>query len=177
MARSALIAPGGGYGPQAPLLAYACAAVERRDTSTTAVTWKPTSHTLSDEDFARWACEQVAAQFDRHDLLIGKSLGTTAAPIAADYDVPAIWLTPLLTEPWVSDALRRASAPFLLVGGTADKLWDGDVARSLTPYVLEVTGADHGMMLDGPLARSADVLGQVATAVEQFLDTVVWPSP
>lgn len=27
----------------------------------------------------------------------------------------------------------------------------------------------------GPLARSAEVLGQVATAVERFLDDVVWP--
>ena len=30
----------------------------------------------------------------------------------------------------------------------------GDLARSLTPYVTEVTGADHGMLVPGPLAGS-----------------------
>jgi hypothetical protein len=31
------------------------------------------------------------------------------------------------------------------------------------------------MYVEGPLAGSAEVLGQVATAVERFLDDVVWP--
>jgi hypothetical protein len=31
------------------------------------------------------------------------------------------------------------------------------------------------MYVPGPLAASAAVLGQVATAVEDFLDEVVWP--
>ncbi|MEU6790029.1 hypothetical protein ABZ912_63565 [Nonomuraea angiospora] len=71
-------------------------------------------------------------------------------------------------------ALRRAAEPFLLVGGTADEFWDGALARELTPYVLEVDGADHGMCRPGPLSRSAEVLGRVTTAVEGFLDDVVW---
>jgi pimeloyl-ACP methyl ester carboxylesterase len=108
-------------------------------------------------------------------LVIAKSLGTFAAPLAADRRLPAAWLTPVLTDSWVVDGLRRATAPFLVVGGTADPLWHGDLARELTPYVLEVPGADHGMYVEGPLARSAEVLGQVATAVERFLDEVVWP--
>lgn len=57
----------------------------------------------------------------------------------------------------------------------ADKLWDGALARKLSPYVLEVADADHGMYVPGPLAASAAVLGRVATAVEKFLDEVVWP--
>jgi hypothetical protein len=43
-------------------------------------------------------------------------------------------------------------------------------ARELSPYVLEVDGADHGMYVPGPLARSAEVLCRVATAVEGSLD-------
>jgi hypothetical protein len=54
-------------------------------------------------------------------------------------------------------------------------LWEGRVARELTPFVLEVDGADHGMGVPGPLAASAAVLGQVATGIEQFLDETVWP--
>jgi len=42
---------------------------------------------------------------------------------------------------------------------------------------MEVPDANHGMVLpDLPLARSAAVLGQVVTAVEEFLDGYVWPA-
>ncbi|MGC5018724.1 alpha/beta hydrolase [Micromonospora sp. DT47] len=92
-----------------------------------------------------------------------------AAPLAADHGLRAVWLTPLLRLPEVVDALGRATAPFLLVGGTADTAWDGEVARRLTPHVLEIPDADHGMMVPGPLARSAEVLGRVCTAVEEFV--------
>jgi hypothetical protein len=109
-------------------------------------------------------------------LLIGKSLGTLGAGLAAELELPAVWLTPLLLEARVVDALRAATAPYLLVGGTDDPYaWNGAVARSLTPDVCEVDGADHLMLVPGPLAESAGVLGRVVTAVEQFLDTKVWP--
>lgn len=43
--------------------------------------------------------------------------------------------------------------------------------------VLEVPGAEHGMVLpDARLARSAAVLGQVASAVEHFPDEHAWPT-
>jgi hypothetical protein len=106
-------------------------------------------------------------------LLIGKSLGTCAAAVAAQRSLPAVWLTPLLSMPWAAAALGRASAPFLLVGGTSDDFWDGELARRLTPHVLEVEGADHGMRVPGPLAESIAVLARVVTGVEEFLD-VLW---
>jgi hypothetical protein len=108
-------------------------------------------------------------------LLIGKSLGTMAASLAADRSLPAVWLTPVLTVPWVIAGLERATAPCLLVGGTADKLWDGALARRLTPHVFEVDGADHGMYVPGPLTDSIAVLARVVTAVEEFLDAIGWP--
>ncbi|WP_243705991.1 hypothetical protein [Micromonospora sp. KC721] len=86
-----------------------------------------------------------------------------------------MWLTPLLTAPLVAAALRQASAPFLLVGGTADNFWDGELARRLTPHVLEVEDADHGMCLPGSLTESIAVLARVVTAVEEFLDAIDWP--
>jgi hypothetical protein len=48
-------------------------------------------------------------------------------------------------------------------------------ARSLTADVVEIDGADHAMVVPGRLAQSAAALGQVITAVEDFLDHVVWP--
>jgi hypothetical protein len=91
----------------------------------------------------------------------------------------AMAASPEARGPWASDWVRsglaRAEAPCLLVGGTADtEWWDGALARQLTPYVLEVAGADHRMMVPGPLSRSAEILGLVVTAVEEFLDAVVW---
>ena len=82
---------------------------------------------------------------------------------------------PLLTDPDVVAGLRRAGAPFLLAGGTADHYWDGSLARSLTPHLAEVDGGDHGLFVPGGLAASAAVLGDVMTAVERFLDDVAWP--
>jgi pimeloyl-ACP methyl ester carboxylesterase len=96
--------------------------------------------------------------------------------LAADRGLCAVWVSPTLRWDWVVRELRRATAPFLLIGGTADEAhWDGALARELTPYVLEIPDANHGLYVPGPLAASAAVLGVMATAVEQFLDDVVWP--
>ena len=102
--------------------------------------------------------------------MIGKSLGSLAAPLVADRGLAAVWFTPLLTDELTVAALRRATGPCLLVGGTADQFWDGKTARTLTPDVVEIQDADHRMFVPGPLAASAAVLGQVITAVEDFLD-------
>jgi hypothetical protein len=182
--REAVILPGGQFGPHSPLLMFAADAAERRDARLTPVWWDDPDglFTLPPEERGPW----VVGQLDRAvpslrsadggtPLLIAKSLGTHAAVVAAELGLPAVWLTPVLTSEWVVDGLRRATAPFLLVGGTGDELWDSGLARELTPYVLEVPGADHGMYVPGRLAASTAVLGEVATAVEDFLDQVVWP--
>ena len=110
-----------------------------------------------------------------HPLLIAKSLGTNAAMVAAERRLPAVWLTPILTVPWIPAALRRATTPFLLVGGTADPAWDGALARRLSTHVLEVEGADHGLQVPGPLVDSIAVLGRVVTVMEEFLGAIEWP--
>lgn len=181
--RAAVVVPGMGYGPQAPLLMYAGEAAEARGARVQYISWTPPADLPHLDPTARcqWVLEQVTPVVDQvaegsrsGSLLIAKSLGTNSAALAADSGLPAIWLTPLLNSHCVVDALRRATAPFLLVGGTADKSWDGRLARDLSRHVLEIDEADHGLFVPGPLARSAAVLGQVVTAVEQFLDESVW---
>ncbi len=179
--RRALVVPGGQYGPYAPLLMFAADAAERRGAVVDHVEWsnRGAALELSEAELEAWVIGQVSPQLPLGVagsglLFVGKSLGTHAAALAAERGHPAVWLTPLLKYKQVVEALERSRAPFLLVGGTNDQLWDGDVARQLTPYVLEVPEADHGMYVPGPLAASAAVLGQVATAVEDFLDDVVW---
>jgi hypothetical protein len=158
---------------------YSADAAERRGARVWPISWSrpnepPTMDPASRGQWVRKDAESALDVAGEGALVIAKSLGTYAAPLAADRKLPAVWLTPVLTDWWVVDSLRRATAPLLLVGGTADPLWHSDLARDLTPYVLEVPAA-AGMYVEGPLARSAEVLGQVTTAVERFLDDVVWP--
>ncbi|TMR07397.1 alpha/beta hydrolase [Nonomuraea turkmeniaca] len=175
MDRHAVIIPGGRHGPFAGLLAYAGAAAARRDAKLELISWTPPDDRPLLESWT-WVHDQVTSVVEKlpAPLLIGKSLGSYGAGVAAARALPAVWLTPLLTMPACAEALSRATKPFLLVGGTADEYWDGEVARELTPHVFEVAGADHGMLVPGPLRDSADVLGRILTAIEAFLDDVVW---
>lgn len=174
--RAAILAPGGNYGTDGPLLMFGGVAAEERGALLHTVSWGP-----GDDDLYARVEATVAAALDDlgtgvAPIIMGKSLGTVSASVAADRALPAVWFTPLLTESQVVAALRRASAPFLLIGGTADDWWDGDVARSVTSHVVEIKDAGHRMFVPGPLKESAAVLGEVSTAVERFLDEVVWPA-
>jgi pimeloyl-ACP methyl ester carboxylesterase len=175
-----VLIPGGSLGPHQPLLNYTWLAGRARQAEAYHVEWPADRPSSTDPaDSASWVAGQVAAvlaEFPiRRPVLVGKSLGTYAAALAAEHGLPGIWHTPLLNDGQFVAALRRSSAPFLLIGGTADPWWDGQLARTLTPDVLEVPGANHGMIVVGePLGRSAAVLGRVVTAVEDFLDRRVW---
>ncbi|MFI5838009.1 alpha/beta hydrolase [Micromonospora sp. NPDC051300] len=166
--RRAVLAPGRGYDTRGPLFVYLGEALRRLGFEVHEVTWQRLDE-LDLDAASGFVAEQLTPVLDDGvDLLVGKSLGSFAAPLAADRGIPAVWLTPLLTDPAVRAPLARATAPFLLAGGTADTVWDGEVARRLTPHVVEVADADHALMVPGPLARSAEALGRVCTAVEAF---------
>jgi hypothetical protein len=179
--RSAVVAPGGGYSADGPLLMYARLAVQRRGGHAHPVTWEFSEGPDFRQQRRRVASQvesavdEVTAATGAAPVVIGKSLGSLAAPVAADRGLAAVWFTPLLTDEPTVAALRRATGPCLLVGGTADRFWDGRAARSLPAEVVEIDGADHAMFVPGRLAASAAALGQVITAVEDFLDHVVWP--
>jgi hypothetical protein len=66
-------------------------------------------------------------------------------------------------------------APAPYIGGTADSRCDSALARGQSPHELEVEGADRGMLVPGPLSASGPVFGRIGTAVERFLDEMVWP--
>ncbi|MEV1155058.1 alpha/beta hydrolase [Micromonospora chokoriensis] len=175
----AVVIPGGRFGPGAPLLMYAGDVAQQRGATVHRYSWSQEFPKFDQPEIEGWVGAEITPLIDTirgRPLLIGKSLGTNAAAIAAERALPAVWLTPLLTLPWVADALGLSTAPFLLVGGTADKVWDSDLARRLSPHVLEVEGADHGMYVPGPLTESIAVLSRVVVAVEEFLDSIGWPS-
>lgn len=184
--RLAVIFPGAKFGPYTPLLMYAGDATENRGAGWIAHEWTAPQEVWALPEAERVARvgQQATVVLDdaaaRHPgastVVIAKSLGTLTAAQVARRSLPAVWLTPLLNIPLLVDALRAATAPFLLVGGTGDRSWDGRLARELTPYVLEIAGADHGLYVPGRLAASAEVLGRMVTAVEDFLDDTVWPA-
>ncbi len=106
-------------------------------------------------------------------VLVAKSFGSYAAALAAERSLPAVWLTPLLTRAPIVDAITRNPAPQLLVGGTEDsKWWDADAARGTGKQVLTVPGGTHSLRVPGPIRNYTTVLGDVATAIEEFLDAL-----
>jgi hypothetical protein len=174
----AVVIPGGKHGPAAGLLMYAGLVADRRGATVHRHSWSREPSDPFGPAIEGWVRAEVTRVLDvvgGSPLLIAKSLGTNAAVLAAERALPAVWLTPVLTVPWITSAMSRATAPFLLVGGTADPMWDGASARRLSPYVLEVEGADHGMQLSGPLIDTIAVLGRVVAAMEEFLDAIGWP--
>ncbi|WP_432541355.1 alpha/beta hydrolase [Kineococcus sp. SYSU DK002] len=102
-------------------------------------------------------------------LVVAKSLTTLGLPVAADRGLPGIWLTPLLDRPDVGLAAARSHPRTLLVGGTADPLWDRVLAHESDREVLELDGADHALEHPGDPVRTAEDLARVRTAVRGFL--------
>lgn len=167
--RLALVLPGREYTPARPLLHYAGAVLRARGWTVRELWWE-TPQGIS--DYLGWVAGQLRQALEREQasrvLLVGKSLGSCALPLAAERALPGVWLTPLLTVPEVAAALPRQTAPTLLVGGTADQLWDGEAARGSGHQVLEIPGADHWLELPGDPLGSIGVLKEVIAAVDAF---------
>jgi hypothetical protein len=171
---TALVIPGRGYPPAAPLLFFAGFALLQHGWSVRQVWWDPPAHE-SDEQTTAWVRARVeeALPTDGRVLLVAKSLGTYAAPLAAERGLEAVWLTPVLQVPALVDAIAANPARQLLVGGTADDLaWRPEVARDLAGRgcdVCEIPGADHALMVPGDTVRGVEVHAEVARALDRFL--------
>lgn len=141
--RAAIVLPGAMLGGM-PVNAFVVSALVEQGWRIIQV-WDDYSVEVARED---WALSRARAAFDFAGdarLLTGKSITTHAAPFAAERELAAIWLTPLLNRPECIESLRARTAPALLVGGTDDPTWNGSIAREISPDVLELAGADHGL--------------------------------
>ncbi|WP_067502782.1 alpha/beta hydrolase [Actinoplanes sp. TFC3] len=176
---SGILIPGG-TGTIGTLLDLAWETLADRTAHVEAITWDAPRDILDGdpEPFVRAHVEQaLAAAQDvappARPVLIGKSLGSYAAALAADRSLPAIWITPLLTRPGVVAAITRNPAPQLLIGGTADRRWwDEEAARSTGQQVLSIAEGTHSLRVPGPIRKFTDVLGTAGTAIEEFLDAM-----
>jgi hypothetical protein len=123
-----------------------------------------------DQDADAWVHDRLAAAVQHVPeasqlLVVGKSMGTRAAADAAEHAWPAIWLTPLLEDAGSVSLLRRRAAPALLIGGTADPMWNGRIAREITDDVLELEGADHGLAKPEHAQQIVDAVAAFAARV------------
>jgi hypothetical protein len=124
------------------------------------------------EERAEAAIRHVGAT--RRPVVMAKSLTSLAARLVAERDLPAVWLTPLLSgsshAELVVAGLSASTAPCLLVGGSADNLWDGGAARSIaSAEVLVIADADHALQIPGDPMKSIEVLRTVTEAIARFL--------
>ena len=175
--RWVILLPGAGYAVTATLLWFAREAALAGGWNVLAVS----DAFNGTDDPLRWVEERAEAAIRHADgsrppLLIAKSLTSLAAPLAARLGLSAVWLTPLINasgtsvSQLVNDGLAAASAPCLLVGGTADPTWDAAIARSVPrAEVLEISGADHLLQVPGDVAGSVDALHWVVSAVATFI--------
>lgn len=172
----ALVLPGRAYSPAAPLLDFARQGLLQHGFTVRQVWWDTTERTAEEgrapEPWVRRHVEEALAEDPAdHVVLVGKSLGTRAAAYAAERGLDAVWLTPLLVDPSVAEAIAANPGRQLLVGGLADDLWDAEVAAELAEggcEVLEVPDADH-VMLTGDAVRSAEIQLEVCRATDRFL--------
>ena len=171
-----VVLPGRGYPPAAPALAYAGYVLRAAGWVVRDVWWDPPANeSLSVDGEVEWVGDQLAsatAGLAGPVLVVGKSLGTYGARRAAERSYRAIWLTPVLTLPEVADAIRANPARQLLVGGTADPLWDADVATSLAASgcdVLQLDGLDHGLVDRTDPVHSAEALVEITRAMVRFV--------
>jgi hypothetical protein len=166
--RCAVLLPGIRYFSQAPLLWFAREAAQADGWSVVEVD----ERAPRDQEPFEWMRGQArraleAASGAELVVVMGKSLGSVAVPMVSG---PAVWLTPLLNEPEIVDALASATAPTLLVGSPADPTWgDGRVPDNSALEVLELDGLDHSLQVSGDPLASLDVLRDVTERVGAFL--------
>jgi hypothetical protein len=169
-ARIVVVLPGARYLPFAPLLWYAREVAMARGWSVLEV-WD--EYLDRSEDPWRWVFERAEAAFrhagDAGRALVTKSISSRAVTMAAEMGLPGIWLTPLLRDDEIATGFEQLSAPALVVGGTADESWDGELARRAGHDVLELEGANHALQIEGDPLASIDVLRRVVDRMDAFV--------
>jgi hypothetical protein len=169
-ARCAVVLPGVRYFSQAPLLWFAGEAAQAGGWSVLELS----ERAPADQEPFAWMRARAEQALDAASAdtvaVIGKSLGSAAAPLVAERGLPAVWLTPLLIQPDVVSALASSSAPALLVGSSADPTWsDGRQPEGDSIEVVEFDGLDHSLQVERDPLASLDVLRQVTERIGDFL--------
>jgi hypothetical protein len=167
--RCVVLLPGVRYFSQAPLLWFAREAAQAEGWSVLELS----ERAPADADPFAWmrerASQALAATAAGTVAVVGKSLGSAAAPLVSERGLPAVWLTPLLGRPDVVDALRAARVTTLAVGSPADPSWAEGTPESDYVESLELDGLDHSLQVEGDPLASLEVLRTVTSRIRAFL--------
>lgn len=169
--RTAVLLPGATYSPNHPVLYYARQVLLAQGWSVEEVWWNPDDR-LSDDAVTTRVKSVLDVVADRRPLVVGKSLGSLALPLVVKREWPAIWLTPVLNRPQLVTALKSVTSKTLLVGGTADVFWNGDVARASGHQVLELPGAGHDLEISGDPLASIGILSELVATMMAFVESL-----
>lgn len=178
---SVLMLPGRAYSCDMPLLAWTTRALQASGWTVFQAEWQRSTVPGEPREFIEGAARQLDDARGRSGpvLVVAKSLGTLAAHWSAERGYPAVWLTPVFQPaglyplPGHSEALaeriREYPTDNLVVGGTADSLWQPGFCG--TGKVLEIEGADHGLEV-ADWRTSIRQHERVASAVVDFASTL-----
>ena len=169
--RCVVVLPGVRYFSQAPLLWFAREAALAAGWSALELSERAPAQGDPFDWMRKRAHSALAATDADRVVVVGKSLGSAAAPLVAERALPAIWLTPLLVRPDVVWALKTTQAPALLVGSSADPTWaDGERPANDALEIVELDGLDHSLQVEGDPLASLDALRDVTQRVSAFLE-------
>ena len=172
---TAILLPGRMLGVATPLLHWPAALLTQCGWSVLHVEWNEDGLTHGEASHVRqWADAALdRAANDRPVLVVAKSLGTLALPWAVENGLPGAWLTPLLRDVTVMNAVAEAQQPTLLIGGTADPHWQVPADTGPGIRIIELAGADHGLQQPGDWRRSVldqvEIFDRVNRLAEQVL--------
>ena len=169
--RCVVLLPGVRYFSQAPLLWFAREVAEAAGWSVLEVS----ERAPADQEPFEWILERAESALNHTSAtqvaLVGKSLGSAAAPLATQRALPAVWLTPLLIRAEVLAALGATDRPTLIIGSPADPSWgNGALPENEALEVLELDDLDHSLQREGDPLGSIDVLRTVNERVASFFE-------
>lgn len=168
----AVLVPGAGYKVESPLLYWPAEQLRDRGWQVQAIRWTDDDEPGDDpHGFAACAVQQAFAEAPPADdrLIVAKSFGTFAIPWAEEAQVPAIWLTPILTDDVIRRTLTETSKPDLLIGGSKDKFWTPDTLSETAATFVDIQDANHSLEVQNDWRASLAAHVQVFTAIERFL--------
>jgi predicted alpha/beta-hydrolase family hydrolase len=184
----ALVFPGVQYSCDMPLLYYPSLLLREKGADVLHVQTEYISseyRSLPVRERAEWlftdARSAARAALTQRDytrmVLVGKSIGTLALTHLVT-NTPwtqaiTIWLTPLLPQPMLAEAVMQLKSPALFIVGTDDDTYDADILARIQQVTkaeaLVIEGADHYLQIPGDTLASLNAMQKIVQTTADFL--------